>query len=106
LIKIQVMNFVDGKGIKNVPVMEFTEEGLKAIKPDNIIMLGGNHRREALHKYVKWIELQLEKEEKAMELKQSDRDAEYERLKERVRILKADREQYQYWVVRIYDVGE
>lgn len=102
----QVLDRVNGVGIKNVPVMEFTDEGHEAIRPDQLIMLGGNHRREAVHQYVDQLKTQLQSEEKAMKAKEGEKGAEYEMLRERVQTLRDDIEQYQYWVVRIYDTGE
>ncbi len=54
-----VVKVIDGLSIGEVPVMEFNEDGLKAIKEYKIIMLGGNHRRAAVCMYVEGLESQM-----------------------------------------------
>jgi hypothetical protein len=101
-----VLNSVDGRGIKNVPVMEFTREGQEAMRPNKLVMLGGNHRREALQIYINLLKTQLETEEKALQTKEGDIGGDVDKLRERVKVLRGEIEQYQFWAVRIYDVGE
>jgi hypothetical protein len=103
---MQVLSSVDGRGIKNVPLLEFTSEGELAIRPDKLVMLGGNHRREALRIFVGWLKTQLQEAEKAMKAREGEIGAEVEQLEERVRVLRKEVEEYRFWAVRIYDIGE
>jgi hypothetical protein len=57
---------VEGKSIKEVAEVEFTEEGLAEIKDNNLWMLGGNHRRHALKKYVGGLKAELEAKNKGI----------------------------------------
>lgn len=43
---------VQGFWIDDVPVIKFTPGGLEAIKDDNLWILGGNHRRHALNRFL------------------------------------------------------
>jgi hypothetical protein len=111
-----ILPTVNDKSIEEVPMMEFTREGKEALQPDNLIMLGGNHRRIALKTYVEEIKEQLEvmkvklkaKEEAAH--KSSDITGpigqELRQVKEQVEKLEKRLGTSQKWVVRLYDIGE
>jgi len=102
-----VLRTVNGLGIEEVPVMEFTEEGEAEMSPNGLIMLGGNHRRAAVRKYVDWLENQIVYEEKRLTLKPTTAPAEeVSSLRESIRLLKKEKEHAVLWVVKIYDLGE
>jgi hypothetical protein len=106
---------VNDKKIKEVEEIEFTREGKIAIAPDNLVMLGGNHRRLALKIYVDALKEQLEKDNKQVKTKttqahkQSDITgpigAELKELKERVEWLEGKIAISRHWVVALYDIG-
>ena len=111
-----VLKTVNGKTIAKVPEIEFTSEGLKAIKPDNLIMLGGNHRRLAVKDFVDELKSQLEREKASLkakegELSKTDEFAgeltnEVQVLKQKVDVLEGRIKTSQHWVVRLFDKGE
>lgn len=111
-----MMSDVNGKGILNVPEMEFTEDGRRAISPDNLIMLGGNHRRAAVKIYVEELKERHDAMEKSVKEKKKKHEAEgkgyahedWERIKVlegRVKGMKERLEESKHWTVRIYDRG-
>jgi hypothetical protein len=112
--RADILTKIDGKEIKDVPVMEFTEEGQKAISKSNLILLGGNHRREAVLMHVKWLEKEAEKKEAVLSKKEEDLGVdlvgpavqEVKKLRESVEELKRRMDDAKYWAVRIYDKGE
>lgn len=57
---------VNGYDIDDVPEIRFTAEGLEAIKEDNLWVLGGNHRRLALHKYLQLLKENLDEQSKTL----------------------------------------
>jgi hypothetical protein len=104
----KILAKVNGMNIKDVPVMKFTEEGKAAISPDNLIMLGGNHRREALHAYVDWLQKQIQSDEQVLKGKGADGEAgkDIDVLKSRVKLMKEMAKESCFWAVKIYDRGE
>jgi hypothetical protein len=106
---------VDGKEIKDVSEIEFTPEGLKAIAPDNLDMLGGNHRRLAVRIFVDGLKKQLEvtmaahePKEQALEkvqLFQGDPVDTIINLKAKIEELNARIENSLHWAIRLYDKG-
>jgi hypothetical protein len=103
----QIRARIDGLKIHEVAEMEFTDEGKKAISPDNIIMLGGNHRREALRRLMEELRTTLQRDEKAIKDKGTDipipeSNADEARIKkEREKVKWAG-----HWSIKIYDRGE
>lgn len=57
---------VNGYDIDDVPEIRFTSEGLEAIKEDNLWVLGGNHRRLAVHKYLQLLKENLDEQTKTL----------------------------------------
>ncbi len=53
------MSSINGKKIKDVPEIKFSEAGLLKVRPDQLIMLGGNHRRKVVRLYVDMLKRQL-----------------------------------------------
>jgi hypothetical protein len=111
----KVLPMVNDKTIRNVPEIEFTRDGLLAIQPDNLVMLGGNHRRLALKLYVDELKQQLEKarsKSKGKEVqahKHSDITGPYaselENQEEKVKWLERKLLTSQHWVIALYDMG-
>ena len=50
---------VDGRSIDTVPEMELTADGVKEIKKEKLFVMGGNHRRLALQKFVDELQVLL-----------------------------------------------
>lgn len=106
-----VLTSIDGLGIEEMPHMEFTEEGEAAMAPDKLIVVGGNHRRQALRIYVDWLEARIANEEKllekASEAAPSDAavDLSQPTPRELLAVMKEEKEQSCYWAVRMYDIG-
>jgi hypothetical protein len=111
----QVLQMVNDKTICNVPVIEFTPKGKEAIKPDNLVMLGGNHRRLAIKDYIDELRQQLEKARTKLKgkgvqaHKQSDITGpigeEVQKLEEKVEWLEKKLASSQHWVIAMYDMG-
>jgi hypothetical protein len=102
----EVPKAIDGLGIEEVPQMEFTEEGLAAISPDNLVMLGGNHRRKAVHIYVDWLKSQIQVEEKRLKTKESEGADGVRALSAKIKEMKEEMDLSCFWAVQIYDLGE
>jgi predicted ribosome quality control (RQC) complex YloA/Tae2 family protein len=110
-----ILDTVNDKTIKEVPVLKFTREGMNAIHPDNLVMLGGNHRRLALKQYVDELKKQLEKAQQKLKGKdtQAQKHAditgpiadEVKRLQETVDWYDRKVKKSQHWVVALYDIG-
>jgi hypothetical protein len=107
---------VRGMTIQDVPVIKFSEEGLEAIRNDNLWMFSGNHRRAALVKHVAKLKSDLEDLHKTInkvedELKKepsvtSPRALFLEKLKDAATQREQRIENSQKWVVRLYNRGE
>jgi hypothetical protein len=103
----RILRRINGLRIGEVPVMEFTDEGKAAISPKNLIMLGGNHRRQAVRQHVEKLRADLEIHEKQIKDKGKDIPiAESNADEEMLEIEKEDAKWACYWSVRIYDRGE
>jgi hypothetical protein len=110
-----VLPMVNDKTIGDVPEIEFTREGMEAIQPDNLVMLGGNHRRLAVKIFVDTVQKQLEqtskkRDEKASQAhKQSDVSGttaqELKKLEGKVEWLEKKLKSSQHWVIALYDIG-
>lgn len=110
-----ILPTVNDKTIRDVPVMEFTPEGRKAIEPDNLVMLGGNHRRLALKEFVDGIKRQLEswKVKHSEKEKQADKASEISgpimdevnNAKMKIDWLEKKLALSQHWVIALYDIG-
>lgn len=105
---------VEGMSIEKVAEVEFTQEGLTEIKGNNLWMLGGNHRRQALTKYVGSLKADLKAKDKEvttldMEIRKGDSNGALamELAAHRVEAskLKKQVERSCKWVVRLYDRG-
>lgn len=110
-----ILPTVNDRTIKKVPLIEFTREGKDAIQPDNLVMLGGNHRRLALKAFVDALKQQLEhtmskmKEKEAQAHKESDVSGpiseELKMLREKEVWLEKKIATSQNWVIALYDIG-
>jgi hypothetical protein len=111
----KILPTVNDKMIQNVPLMEFSAEGRQAIEPDNLVMLGGNHRRLALKEFVDGIKQQLEswKAKRAEKEAQADKASEIsgpivdevKMIKEKIEWLEKKIASSQHWAVALYDIG-
>lgn len=111
------MLLIDGFKVMDVPLLDFTTAGKQAIKPNNLWMLSGNHRRLAVIKYVGLLNEKLEEAKskvdevlKGKTLRELDKMADgakrqLEDAKERVELLKKRIVQSSHWTVRVYDRG-
>lgn len=109
---------VDGYTIDQVPALEFTPDGIRAIKTTGLWMLSGNHRRLALIKYVDKLKEQLEDAKASIdeiaqgkspdEIAQMGEDVvkELKEEEDRVTALKERIEKSYFWAVKVYDKGE
>lgn len=112
-----ILASVDGLKIHQVPVVNFNELGLLSIKNDNLWMLGGNHRRIALTRYITKMTSELVemkaaiKEETAGKTEEDIAKMDSEcasTLKEahnRIQMLEEKIESSCMWTVRVYDRG-
>ena len=62
--KVQKWKTVQGYDVGVVPELEFTDAGLEAIRRNDLWVLGGNHRRLALCKYIEDMKAEVEKQSK------------------------------------------
>ena len=84
-----------GLDIDKLPLLELTTEGEKEIRPDNLWMFSGNHRRAAL---VKFVDNRRKKLEERME--QTPMDTAFEKKETQ------DIDMNSRWAVKLYDRGE
>ena len=101
----------DGSRIHLLPEIKFTEQGMKEIQPRNLWVLSGNHRREAVLRYLD----QLTGENKALgdrvktlesKSKPSDENKkDLETLKDTIGKNNATISKAKKWTVRLYDRG-
>jgi len=108
---------VEGLAIGDVPVMRFNTEGKLQIKDNNLWMLGGNHRRQALRLYVDNMKEELLKTKQAIDKAISGKtDVEVRGMnsdqlttvregQERMKILQDKIDNSGMWTVRVYDRG-
>ncbi|KAI9442816.1 hypothetical protein BJY52DRAFT_1194722, partial [Lactarius psammicola] len=97
---------VEGKKIENIAKIEFTEKGKKEIGKNNLWVLGGNHRREALIKHVRVKQKELEKVKRQAEKKEAqggEEDQELDGLKRAAKQLEEEFETASMWAIRLYD---
>ena len=112
---------VEGLGIWEVNALTFSEEGKRGIKAEALLMLGGNHRCQAVKRYVKALKKEregIEKQQKAVRGKgkktggsiEDKGEATPEEGEEEaatvLRKLDEDIAKASQWVVRVYDRGE
>ena len=112
-----ILKSVDGLTIDQVPVLKFSPKGKLAIKGGNLWVLGGNHRRMAVIKYMKKLEAESEKtKELIAKIKDGKTEDELANLsednqatlrlwEEKLPILDAKMKTSRLWSVRIYDRG-
>ena len=97
---------IDGLTIDEVPLMDFTVKGEVDMGSEKLIMLGGNHRWEALKKHIDvlngWIQ-NLEKKLKAIPMDDFERRR---TAKEEIAEKKKEVDRKSRWAVRLYDIGE
>lgn len=98
-----------------VPVVEFTPEGVGEMPAEGLWIMGGNHRREALRMYVDDLESKLEDaKERASRLRKSANEggnilatsAAAERAQLIAQELEKKIARSRLWVVNLYDKGE
>jgi len=102
----EVKKGIDGLTIDEVPLMDFTVKGEVDMGSEKLIMLGGNHQREALKKHIDvlngWIQ-NLEKKLKAIPMDDFERRR---TAKEEIAEKKKEVDRKSRWAVRLYDIGE
>lgn len=100
---------VEGKSIDEVPEMRFTDEGAKEIKPENLWILGGNHRRIALAHYLDGLAKEINALNDEIADHQGNRagseNGDVKAAQDRVRSLEEKISSSRMWVVRLYDRG-
>ena len=112
-----ILDSVDGKKIEDVQEIQFTAEGKAAISPNNLLMLGGNHRRLAMKMFVDELKAHLEvteeehnpknkRWEKTTTFQEDSLSEQTSRLKLRIDELERRIGISQHWVVRLYSKGE
>lgn len=116
--KTTILRTVEGLDIEEVPKMMFSAEGSRAIKKNNLWMLGGNHRRVALtalrDKMAEDIEemnnaiesVEEEVRERGEQILTDEQRENLDHLKEEVLHLEGRLNSSSMWVVRLYDRGE
>ncbi|KAH9012461.1 hypothetical protein EDB84DRAFT_1444688 [Lactarius hengduanensis] len=57
----EMVPLVEGKNVNKVATIKFTEQGKEEIGTDNLWMLGGNHRRQALLRHMKGKQKEVDK---------------------------------------------
>jgi len=104
----QVLSRIDGMRIKDVPVIEFTEAGQNAINPNKLVMLTGNHRREAVRIHVEFLDTQVRAADKRLKTKESEgaSASDVQALKEKLDEMKAKAVSARFWAIKIYDRGK
>ena len=104
-----ILPSVEGKKIHKVPLMQFTSRGKEEVKKDQLWILGGHHRREALKDRREKKALELEACRKSLEslgdgagTQSEARSALAQKIKELEKLLAEEK----LWVVKLYDRGK
>ena len=110
-----ILTIVNDKKIEEVAEMVFTRKGEEAIDPDNLVMLGGNHRRLALKVFVDKMKEQLENERMQLQTKSAQAHKrsditgligdEVVELTKKVEWFERKLALSQHWVIALYDIG-
>ncbi|KAI9430720.1 hypothetical protein H4582DRAFT_2063460 [Lactarius indigo] len=102
----EMVGSVEGKSVKTVAQMEFTEAGKEEIGKDNLWILGGNHRRQALLRHLEGRQKVLDKMKTQLsrkEAKGGEEDEEVESMRKEVRSVEEKIATDSMWAVRLYD---
>jgi hypothetical protein len=109
------VNVLEGKRLNQVPALRLTPSGQKEASDENLWVMGGNHRRLALGKFLEKMRAELEKDEADLEKvteankKAMDPEGEGEneenKLKKEVSRKREVINKAQKWVVKVYDRG-
>ena len=102
----EMLKGLEGLTIEDVPLMDFTVKGEVDMGSEKLIMLGGNHRREALKKYVEKMRGEIQNQEKKMKAIRSDDFKGLRTAKGQIAKMKKDVDRMCRWAVRLYDLGE
>lgn len=112
--KVKKWKTVQGYDVEVVPELEFTDAGLEAIKRDNLWVLGGNHRRLALCKYIEDMKTEVDKQSKNLRaLIKKDKDGNPPgQYADQIAAARGDIQNMtnevlknHKWVIRLYDRG-
>lgn len=93
---------INGQYINDVPRLELTEEGKKAIAAGKVQPLNGNHRRRALEQYCADLAAQLLK--LVEEAEGLETDAAAGKLRE-IKLMEERIEWAPYWTIQVHDIG-
>lgn len=113
--KTSIMGSVEGHTIHQIPMMELTDKGKAEVKPDQLWMLGGNHRREALKIRREGILGELAKcKEAVAKIEEENKragytgsvDVEKDRFVKVGVLLQKQLDMEKKWVVKLFDRGE
>ncbi|KAH9025765.1 hypothetical protein EDB84DRAFT_1563963 [Lactarius hengduanensis] len=97
---------VEGKNVKTVAKIEFTSQGKEEIGSDNLWILGGNHRRQALLRHLEGRQKVLDKLKNQLAKKEGkggEDDEEVEAMRKDVREKGEEISTNSLWAVRLYD---
>ncbi|KAH8986177.1 hypothetical protein EDB86DRAFT_3082994 [Lactarius hatsudake] len=97
---------VEGKNVRTVAKIEFTDQAKQEIGTDNLWMLGGNHQRQALLRYLEGKQKALDKMKTQVsrkEAKGGEDNEEVEEMRKEVRTMEEKISTDSMWVVRLYD---
>lgn len=104
----------NGKKIGEMPMLEFNKVGAEEVKPKNLWMLGGNHRRVALTGHLDKIRSEIKELKEILAAQQAVQvsggfkgtlDVEGNKILERIGLLEEKVEREEQWVVRLFDRG-
>jgi hypothetical protein len=108
---------IAGKTIDDIPMVQFTEDGQEAIRPNNLFMLGGNHRRAALKMYVEALKNKEEDRKQRIAILEKETTKHAERIETQKAVmelekLRAEAKQKEEtiksagkWVIELFDRG-
>ncbi|KAH9028303.1 hypothetical protein EDB85DRAFT_1892595 [Lactarius pseudohatsudake] len=97
---------VEGKNVKTVGKIEFTSQGKEEMGSDNLWILGGNHRRQALLRHLEGRQKELDKLKNQLAKKEGkggEDDEEVEAMRKDVREKEEEISTNSLWAVRLYD---
>jgi hypothetical protein len=106
----QIVSTSEGCKIEEIPVIQFSETGQAEIANDNLWCFGGNHRRAALHIYIKKLKKDIEQKNQEISDFESgtsgeDTQGDLALLRSALERLTAKVNTDQLWVIRLYDRG-
>ncbi|KAF9513972.1 hypothetical protein BS47DRAFT_1362057 [Hydnum rufescens UP504] len=111
MVRKHVETTLEGKRIQDIPILELTSEGKKALAQGEFRPFGGNHRRSAIEILVKTAKAELDEQwtlhsEMTTEAEKSEGKAQLEELTKTIGWLKGEMKWNHLWHLNVWDLDQ